>query len=120
LTNEMKTVAAHMATTLRSARTALHLTQADVAERIGRSESFYVRLESGDGIPSLETLCRLVRGLGVGADDLLGLASGQQVVLPQPPPPNDPPEVRRLIRLIRKAPPASLRLVTAVLREVPA
>ena len=46
------------------ARASAGLTQAEVAERIGTTQSAIARLESGAGMPSVATLQRYARALG--------------------------------------------------------
>jgi transcriptional regulator with XRE-family HTH domain len=50
---------------LREARLRAGLTQAELARRIGRSQSQIARWENGKVEPSLETLRRLVRACGL-------------------------------------------------------
>lgn len=47
------------------ARIAAGLTQAELAERMGSTQSAVSRLESGMQVPTLDTLCRLASILGV-------------------------------------------------------
>lgn len=47
------------------ARLAAGLTQADLAARLGTTQSAIARMESGSMLPSVETLCRLATVLGV-------------------------------------------------------
>ncbi|MGB0969412.1 MAG: helix-turn-helix domain-containing protein [Mycobacterium sp.] len=76
-TEELKGTRADLATIfgrqLRKARAALHLTQADVAERIQITEEGYGRIDRGAQPPSLRTLCRLVVELGVTPNFLFGI-----------------------------------------------
>lgn len=48
------------------------LTQATLAERIGRSVDMLSRLERGDAAPSFETISALVEALGVEPAELFG------------------------------------------------
>ena len=123
-----KELAESIGTAARSARTSLKLTQEDAAERIGVSAEFYARIERGNALPSVPTLARISTSLGVSADGLLGRTApegeGRRVPLPvpaQPPalaPPMDAPELRRLARRLRKASPATLRLVALLVKEL--
>ena len=109
----------------REARQKAHLTQADVAERIGVATEVYGRLERGLLMPSVPTLRRICVALNLRADVLLALGSPQpSSVWEEPPPP--PPEVeehpamRRLMRHVRKLNPTQVRalsLVAATLRR---
>lgn len=106
----------------REARKALELTQEDAAERIGVSAEFYARIERGNALPSVPTFARISAALGVSADTLLGLSITSSIEVPatwaSASPPSDTPEIRRLIRRLRKATPATLRLVTMLVKEL--
>ncbi|WP_428262771.1 helix-turn-helix transcriptional regulator [Haliangium sp.] len=107
----------------REARKALALTQEDAAERIDVSLEFYARIERGKSLPSIGTFTRIVSALGVSADTLIdnrvvtGTAQGGSSAW-APAPPDDSPELRRLTRRLRKARPATLRLVTLLVKEM--
>lgn len=125
-----KELSESIGTAARAARTSLELTQEDAAERIGVSAEFYARIERGNALPSVPTLARISTSLGVSADSLLGRASpdGEQRPVPlptraplhalPPAPPADGPELRRLARRLRKASPATLRLVALLVKEL--
>ena len=108
----------------RDARRTLQLTQEDAAERINVSVEFYARIERGNSLPSIGTFARMVSALGVSADVLLG--NRPTIVQPAPgssltwstTPPSDGPELRRLMRRLRKARPATLRLVNMLVKEI--
>jgi transcriptional regulator with XRE-family HTH domain len=55
-----------LASLLIEARTRANLTQAELAERMGTSQSTIARLESGKAKPSLSTLRRLAKATGLG------------------------------------------------------
>ena len=115
-----KELAKTIGTAARQARKSLHLTQEDAAERIDVSVEFYARIERGTSLPSILTFARVVSALGVSADALLGRAP--QLAAPGAPwaasRPTDSPEVRRLLRRLRKAEPSALRLVNMLLKEL--
>jgi transcriptional regulator with XRE-family HTH domain len=121
-----KELAESIGNAARTARSSLKLTQEDAAERIGVSAEFYARIERGNALPSVPTLARISTSLGVSADSLLGHSpeDGQelelplQVQLPAPTSPEDAPELRRLARRLRKASPATLRLVALLVKEL--
>lgn len=120
-----KELAESIGNAARTARTSLKLTQEDAAERIGVSAEFYARIERGNALPSVPTLARISTSLGVSADSLLGHSpeDEEERELPaqlQPPaqPPEDGPELRRLARRLRKASPATLRLVALLVKEL--
>ncbi len=110
--------------TAREARKALQLTQEDAAERIAVSVEFYARIERGKSLPSIATFARIVAALGVSADAMLGagvprsLAGDGQAATWLPKPPDDSPELRRLIRRLRQARPSAVRVVGMVLKEL--
>jgi transcriptional regulator with XRE-family HTH domain len=100
------------------ARTALHLTQEDAAERIGVSKEFYGRIETGRSLPSILTFARIVSGLGASSDTLLGRTAEHQYAPVNMAPAEESPEIRRLVRRLRRAGPSALRLVNLLLKEL--
>ncbi|MBI4350118.1 MAG: helix-turn-helix transcriptional regulator [Elusimicrobia bacterium] len=56
---------------MKSVRTALRLTQAQVAEKAGIDTSFYGQIERGANIPSLRTFAAVAAALKLDASDLL-------------------------------------------------
>ncbi|MBZ4419098.1 helix-turn-helix domain-containing protein [Myxococcus sp. RHSTA-1-4] len=106
----------------RAARVRMGLTQADVAERIGMASEVYGRLERGHMLPSVQNLRRLCVVLNVPPHELLGLGEN----LSAPPPAkdkavgtakvreDDTPEMRRLMRNLRKLSPVQLKLMNLV------
>jgi transcriptional regulator with XRE-family HTH domain len=117
-----KELAKSIGTAARQARKQLHLTQEDAAERIDVSVEFYARIERGTSLPSILTFARIVSALGVSADALLGrhpafVPAGSSWTPPQS---DDSPEIRRLVRRLRKANPSALRLVSLLLKELDA
>lgn len=117
-----KELAKSIGSASREARKSLELTQEDAAERIGVSAEFYARIERGNALPSVQTFARISAALGVSADTLLGLhtrdRSDAQPMWASASPPSDSPEIRRLVRRLRKATPATLRLVTMLVKEL--
>ena len=106
----------------RQARKELDFTQEDAAERIGVSVEFYARIERGNSLPSVPTLARIASTLGVSADVLLGRKDfrGIDGVPNWQPDPTmmEKPEIRRLLRLLRRASPATLRLTSMLIKEI--
>jgi transcriptional regulator with XRE-family HTH domain len=100
----------------REARQKAGLTQADVAERIGVATEVYGRLERGLLMPSVPTLRRICVALRLPADTLLGLTSDQEQDWPtfSPPPEQEEPQLRRLLRHVRKLTPTQLRALSLV------
>ena len=107
----------------RQARNALRLTQEDAAERINVSVEFYARIERGNSLPSVTTFARMVTALQVSADTLLGR---QPAGTPAPlgaaqwaaEPPKESPEIRRLIRRLRKARTGTIRIANLLTKEM--
>ena len=117
-----KELAESIGSAARAARTALRLTQEDAAERIGVSAEFYARIERGHALPSVQTMSKICSALGVSADTLIGRVD-YGIARERSPrwsmgPPADPPEVRRLIRRLRKSSPTTLRLVNLLVKEL--
>ena len=100
----------------RVARLREGLTQADVAERIGVATEVYGRLERGLLMPSVPTLRRLCVALRLAADTLLALGPTQPPawVDAAPPPEQEGPQLRRLLRHLRKLNPEQLRALNNV------
>jgi transcriptional regulator with XRE-family HTH domain len=116
-----KELAKSIGSAARQARAALELTQEDAAERIEVSVEFYARIERGNSLPSVPTLARIAGVLGVSADALLGriaFVPGTALGWIQVSPPTDAPEIRRVMRMLRRASPGALRLVTLLLKEI--
>ena len=115
-----KELAKTIGTAARQARKSLHLTQEDAAERIDVSVEFYARIERGTSLPSILTFARVVAALGVSADALLGrpMSFVSANAVWAAPTPADSPEIRRLLRRLRKAEPSALRVVNMLLKEL--
>ncbi|MBJ6763723.1 helix-turn-helix transcriptional regulator [Myxococcaceae bacterium JPH2] len=102
----------------KAARMRAGLTQADVADRIGIASEVYGRLERGKMMPSVPTLFRLCLALQMSADVSMGLvtaaAAGAAVWEEDSPDKDHLPEMRRLLRTLRRLPRHQLKLVTLV------
>jgi transcriptional regulator with XRE-family HTH domain len=94
------------------------LTQSEVASRVGIAAAVYGRIERGQMLPSVPTLCRMCTTLNVSSDVLLGLDATERELLAGPPVPEAPPELRRLASLVRTLSPSALRTLTAVAAAV--
>ncbi|ADO75529.1 helix-turn-helix domain-containing protein [Stigmatella aurantiaca] len=101
---------------VRAARQRLDLTQADVAERVGIATEVYGRLERGHMLPSVKTLRRLCLVLNCSSDVLLGVTSPEKPVevAEDPHEYGERPEVRRVLRTLRRLEPAQLKLISQV------
>jgi DNA-binding XRE family transcriptional regulator len=53
---------------LRDARKDAHLTQAELAKRIGADKSYVSRIESGNVVPSVATFYRLASAMGLSVE----------------------------------------------------
>ena len=103
----------------RAARTALGLSQADVAEKLELSLEFIGRIERGVALPSVPTLVALAKVLGVSADTLLGLGPDTAGRAGRHPVPTESSRTRRLLeRRINRAPESALRVVNLLLVEL--
>ena len=101
---------------LRAVRQARGWTQADLAERAGIAVEVCGRLERGHVLPRADTLVRLAAALGVTTDALLGFASPKERLAAEPVADyGDPPELRRLVRRLRREPRGTIRHLDAFL-----
>ncbi|WNG48159.1 helix-turn-helix transcriptional regulator [Archangium minus] len=111
-------LAATIGTAARAARVRANLTQEDVAERVGLATEVYGRLERGGMLPSVPTLKKLCETLNIPSDILLGLTPAQENFWttrePPEPPAEEPAEIRRLLRTLRKLEPAEFRLLSVL------
>ena len=102
----------------RQARLRAGLTQADVAERVGLATEVYGRLERGRMLPSVPSLRRLCIALRTPSDIFLGLNTGEVATwvaeTSQPEHDEEVPELRRLMRNLRKLDASQLRLIGLV------
>lgn len=97
-------------TTARAARTALRLTQAEVANAIGMAPEVYGRIERGLLMPSVPTLISIALQLRVSPDALLGWAEVQSRVRPE--------AFERILALLESADETKLRRALAVLQAM--
>lgn len=99
----------------RRARTALGLTQQEVAERLGCSLEFYGRIERGGTIPSVPTLHLLRAVLGTSSDALLGVPPANLVKAATAPEPAPRDRRERLLRrVVRRLGDADLPTLSVV------
>lgn len=80
---------------LKQARKAAGMTQKEVAERLGITESTYCGYETGKRQPDAVKISAIARVLGVSGDYLLGLEEGQ------PPLSTETEQERELLLLFR-------------------
>jgi transcriptional regulator with XRE-family HTH domain len=108
-----KALAQQVGKHLRQARRSRKWKQAQVASAIGVSVQFYGRIERGAGLPSLETFVDLLHLFELTPSAVLGAT-------PEPTPwaDRDPPVLRRIIRLLRRAPASVLAFVRELLDEL--
>ncbi len=113
--NDKINLATHLAAVVREARKKTSLTQADVAERLGVVTEIFGRLERGQLLPSVPTLRKLCLVLRVDANVILGLDAEKVplwLVTPDPEA-DEPPELRRLLRTLRRMDAAQLAVVSS-------
>jgi transcriptional regulator with XRE-family HTH domain len=116
-----ETLQPRLGTKLRMARMRLELTQEQVARAVGFVPTVYGRIERGDMVPSTPKLRALCVLLGISADSLLPLPRQEGMPAPREPlasPPGEPPELRRLVMLVRELPPDRLRLFRVALQTI--
>lgn len=99
---------------VRAARIDAKLTQADVAERVGLQTEVYGRLERGTMLPSVPTLFRIACVLKLSSDVMIGLADERAAEAKKPVGEESSPELRRLLRTVRKLGRGHLKLFTLV------
>jgi len=92
---------------LRQARLALHLTQADVAEKVNTDPETISRFERGSTLPSLTRLLDLADALGVTVASLLGAAS-----------PREADEMDELRQVLAGLKPKDRKLAAAIVRTI--
>jgi transcriptional regulator with XRE-family HTH domain len=113
-------LAANVGEVAREARQRVGLTQADVAERVGLATEVYGRLERGRMLPSVPSLRKLCIVLRTPSDSFLGLNSGEvatwvaEAESITPPEADESPELRRLMRTLRKLDASQLKLISLV------
>lgn len=110
-------LAANVGEIARHARVRSGLTQADVAERVGLATEVYGRLERGRMLPSVPSLRRLCIALRTPSDTFLGLNTGEVATWAAestPPELEEVPELRRLMRTLRKLDASQLKLIGLV------
>jgi transcriptional regulator with XRE-family HTH domain len=110
-------LAANVGELAREARVRSGLTQADVAERVGLATEVYGRLERGRMLPSVPSLRRLCIALRMPSDSLLGLNTGEVPTWAAESSPaeyEEVPELRRLMRTLRKLDGTQLKLIGLV------
>jgi transcriptional regulator with XRE-family HTH domain len=112
-------LAVHVGETLRAARQKAELTQVDVAERVDLVPEVYGRMERGNMLPSVSSLRRLCLALRLDANVVLGLDTGNGTVQAQAwqeeptPEPEEPLELRRVVRMLRQMDAAQLAVVSS-------
>lgn len=114
-------LARHVGARAKEARKRAALTQEDVAERVGLATEVYARLERGGMLPSVRTLRKLCRALGMDSNAVLALSGGDTSPAPRRGPPprrEDSPAVRRLLRRARAMEEPLQRLLAQVAQHL--
>lgn len=57
---------------LRKARRDKHLTQVEVAEKAGISETYYVQIEGAKKNPTTSVFKKIIKAIGVSSEEILG------------------------------------------------
>ena len=115
-----KKLTIHLGEVLREARLKAELTQADVADRVGVDTEVYGRMERGNLTPSVPNLRKLCMVLRVDASAALGLEAGEAAawLKKSEPPPEESPQMRRLLRILRQLDDKQLKVVGFVARSL--
>jgi transcriptional regulator with XRE-family HTH domain len=100
----------------RAARTALGLTQAEVAERVPLAAEVYGRLERGGMLPSVPTLMRLASVLSVEPSALVGASDTPAMIRDAAGPGRDLPSrsIRHVVELMAALPDEDQRRVRSM------
>lgn len=67
----MSNLSSSIGRNLSSARRTRSLTQAEVAKSAGTTVNHYAKIERGEVVPSLKTLEKIIKALGVKSSDVL-------------------------------------------------
>ncbi|OGE79961.1 MAG: DNA-binding protein [Candidatus Doudnabacteria bacterium RIFCSPHIGHO2_01_FULL_48_180] len=67
----MKSEAAKLGRNLKRIRTEKGISQGDIVRALGMGRGFVSNIENGKGNPTLTTITKLAKALGVSADELL-------------------------------------------------
>lgn len=114
---ERKKLALTMGATMRSARNRIGLTQKEPARQVGVATEVYGRFERGRLLPSVGMIVALCRALHANPSEILGFAVFSEGMKKPAPLSSlaeglpDMRESRRLLRALRHARPAQVRLV---------
>jgi transcriptional regulator with XRE-family HTH domain len=115
-----KKLASTVGEAARLARMRAGLTQSDVATRIGVAPEVYGRMERGKMLPSVPTLLRMCLALRSNPDELMGIAprhagpGDSPYVEDVPSSLDDTPEMRRLLRSLRRLQRPQIKLMHLV------
>jgi transcriptional regulator with XRE-family HTH domain len=107
----MTDLATRLGSVVQARRKAMKLSQEEIAEHVGIAAQFLGRIERGESMPSVPTLSRLSDVLGLSCDEMLGRAGKSVRRRPEPELQTDTPDVRLLVRRIRRAQPKTVRLL---------
>ena len=115
-----KMLAAMIGEGCRVARRELRLTQETVSERVGLVTEVYGRLERGHMMPSVPTLVKVSRVLGVSPGVLLGFGEARHAALTPAPAPEwvERPGMWRLINTARRLTRGNLHLMVLMCRAL--
>jgi transcriptional regulator with XRE-family HTH domain len=108
----------HLGEATRAARLHKGLTQAEAAKTARLAPAVYARIERSEMLPSVPTLQRLCRVLGVDANTLLGFSSPTPPAWFAPPAAKVRPAVEQLLRTARRLPKGQLAALKTVARAM--
>jgi transcriptional regulator with XRE-family HTH domain len=114
--DDLEKLKRHLGAALLVARERAGLTQAEVSSQVGVVTAVYGRIERGGMMPSVPTLYRICMALGLSANTVLGLGT-EPSPLPTPAAAvreEEPPELRRLARLLPVLSPEAMRCMSAI------
>jgi transcriptional regulator with XRE-family HTH domain len=96
---------------IRTLREAKGLSQGDIEKRSGLLRSYISRVEGGYTAPSLTTLEKFAKALGVEPYQLLFRGGGHPTAARIPPQANQPKSLRRLIKAFESMTTANRKLI---------
>lgn len=113
--DDLEKLKRHLGAAFLVARERVGLTQAEVSSQVGVVPAVYGRIERGGMMPSVPTLYRICMTLGLSANTVLGLGTGPASSPTAPAQEEEePPELRRLARLLPALSPEALRCMSAI------
>jgi len=100
---------------LRELREARNMSQGDIEKRSGLLRCYISRVENGHTVPSLDTLEKFAKALGVDFQQIFASGADHPPILPLPGEEPLTPGEKRLVRMFRRLPPKNQRTVMALI-----